>query len=229
MISRKSKTAVGATVILAYLGIFAIFYIWSGPIDYLQEITKEGDIGAPLAFILMAFLAVVVAPLTVVPLIPVASVVFGPFLAGLYAVIGWFLGSVVAFILAREFGKPVLKIFVSLKQIEKYESYISQKMELWWIVLLRMIVPVDALSYALGLFSRVKLWKYSVASLFSIMPFAFVASYAGEAFLKKDFRLFVLLAILFAVLFSFFSWTFYRKGGIREDIREEIREEHEQA
>jgi len=222
----KSKARIGALVILAYLGIFILFYFWGAPIDYLQEITKSNAFWGPFAFISLAFLVVVVAPLTIIPLIPVASVVFGPFWAGLYTIIGWFLGSIVDFIIARKFGKPVLKKFVSLKTVEKYENYIPQKMEFWWVVLLRAIVQVDILSYALGLFSRISLWKFSLATLIGMTPMAFVISYAGEALLEREFKTFVILVIVFAVIFTGLSYFYYKKGGVKENIKEEVEIEH---
>ena len=222
----KSKARIGALVVLVYLGIFLLFYFWGAPIDYLQEITKSNTFWGPFAFISLAFLVVVVAPLTIIPLIPVASVVFGPFWAGLYTIIGWFLGSVVDFIIARKFGKPVLKKFVSLKTVEKYENYIPKEMEFWWVILLRVVVQVDILSYALGLFSRVSLWKYSLATLIGMTPMAFVISYAGEALLMKNFKTFIVLAIVFTILFVGLSYFYYKKGGVRGKIKEEVEIEH---
>jgi len=206
-------------VLLAYLGAFLLFYFWSAPIDYLKELAQTNTFWGPLAFTFLAFLVVVVAPLTIMPLIPVASVIFGPFLAGLYTIIGWFLGSVVDFILAREYGKPLLSKIISLESLEKYEDYIPRKMEFWWVVLLRVVVQVDLLSYALGLFSRISLWKYSLATLVGMAPMAFVISYAGAALLERNFQTFIILAIISIVLISALSYFYYKKSGARGDIK----------
>jgi len=221
----KSKARVGALVILLYIAVFLLFYFWSTPIDYLKEVTEADSFWGPVAFIFLAFLVVVVAPLTIIPLIPVASVVFGPFWAGLYTIIGWFLGSIVDFIIARKFGKPVLKKLISLETVEKYENYIPEKMEFWWVVLLRAIVQVDVLSYALGLFSRISLWKFSIATLVGMTPMAFVISYAGEALIMRNFKMFSILAIVFIILFITLSYFYYKKGGVKEEIDEEIKTE----
>jgi len=42
-----------------------------------------------------------------------------------------------------------------------------------------MTVPVDVLSYVLGLFSRMKSAPYFFATLIGVAPFAFVFAYAG--------------------------------------------------
>lgn len=221
----KKRILIASAVLALYLGIFLLFFFWSAPTDYLQEVTKTSSFWGPFAFTFLAFLVVVVAPLTIIPLIPVASVVFGPFWAGVYVIIGWFLGSVVDFILAREFGKPIVKKFISLKTIEKYENYIPEKMEFWWIVLLRAIVQVDVLSYALGLFSRVSLWKYSLATFVGMVPMAFVISYAGEALLMREFGMFSILIIVAVAVFVVLSYLYYKKGGVKDEIEEEVIEE----
>jgi uncharacterized membrane protein YdjX (TVP38/TMEM64 family) len=222
----KLKNILAFLVILIYLGVFALFYFWSAPISYLEELTKTKPLLGPLAFISSAFLVVVVAPLTIVPIIPVASVIFGPFLAGVYVIIGWFLGSVFDFIIARKFGRPLIKKFISLKTIEKYENYIPVQMEFWWVVLLRIIVQVDILSYALGLFSRISLWKYSLATLIGMAPLAFVISYAGEALLMRNLKEFIILATIFFLIFIALSYFYYKKGGVKEEIEKEYEEEH---
>lgn len=221
----KSKTRIGVIATLAYLGIFLLFYLWGAPIDYLEELTRNNVFWGPFAIIFLAFLFVIVAPLTIVPLIPVASVIFGPFLAGLYTLTGWTLGSITAFMLARKYGRPLLKNIVSLKTLEKYENYIPERMEFWWLLLLRFVVSLDIISYALGLFSRVSLWKYSLATLLAFAPYVFIISYAGEAFLMRDFKLFIILAIILGALFMFLSYLFYRKGGVKEEIKGEVYEE----
>jgi uncharacterized membrane protein YdjX (TVP38/TMEM64 family) len=222
----SSKIFTSAIVVILYLGIFLLFYLWSAPIDYLEELTRDSIFLGPFAFIFLAFLVVVVAPLTIVPLIPVASVIFGPFWAGLYTIIGWFLGSIVDFIIARKFGKPLIKKFISLETVEKYENYIPRQMEFWWVVLLRIIIQVDILSYALGLFSRISLWKYSLATLIGMMPMAFIFSYAGSALLMRDFQFLMILAVVFTVVFVGLSYVYYKKGGVRDEIEEEVKMEN---
>jgi len=98
-------------------------------------------------------------------------------------------------------------------------------MEFWWIVLLRAIIPVDALSYAIGLFSRVSLWKYSLATFIGMVPMAFIISYAGEALFLNNIKLFLSYVFVFIILFAILSYIYYREGGIGEEITGEIKED----
>lgn len=230
MKTRLSGKDITFSIILAllYLGILFVFLFWTEPILRLQEtVGVRGGFVAPIAFISLAFLSVVLAPLTIAPIIPVASVVFGSFLAGTYSIIGWTLGSITAFFIARHIGKPILKKFVSLERVKEYESYIPEKMEFWAILLLRVAVPVDVVSYALGLFSSVKTWKYALASFFAFLPFAFVFAYVGGALIYKDLTLLLSLIGVSLVLFLVVAYIFYHHDGLREKLKMRAKKEDE--
>jgi uncharacterized membrane protein YdjX (TVP38/TMEM64 family) len=213
----------GVIVLVFYISLFVILLLWNAPIQYLQNVSQANGFLGPLAYIALALLSVVMAPLTIAPFIPIAAVFFGPFLAAIYSIIGWFLGSLISFQIARHVGRPILKKFVSLDKIKKYEEYIPEHMEFWGVVLLRFIIPVDLLSYALGFLSRVAFWKYSLATLVSITPFAFIFAYAGKALLLQDFTIFIPLSVAFIVVFAFFSHLFYKQGGVKEELKRKKR------
>ena len=51
--------------------------------------------------------------------------------------------------------------------------------QFWTMVFLRMILPVDILSYALGIFSNVKFGPYVASTLLGKIPLIFLLSYFG--------------------------------------------------
>jgi len=132
-----------------------------------------------VSYVLITALAIVIAPVSTLPLIPVAVGVWGWVATGILSVIGWVIGSQIAFHLARSLGKPFIQKIVSLERLEKFEKHFSEKNLFWIVVFLRMTVPVDILSYAVGLFSRMRSASYFLATLIGVIPFAFVFSYAG--------------------------------------------------
>jgi uncharacterized membrane protein YdjX (TVP38/TMEM64 family) len=207
----KSKAIAGTLVILGYSGIFGLFYFWSAPIDYLKQFTEQGVFFAPLILILIAFIEVILAPATVLPLLPPATLLFGPFWAGTYVLIGWVSGSAVAFLIARHFGRPILERFASLKKIEEYENRIPEQAHFWWIFLFRFAVQIDALSYAFGLFSKISVYKFTLATFLAFAPAAYVVAFAGEAFLKKEFLNVVLITLGFALLFAILIYLYQKR------------------
>ena len=50
----------------------------------------------------------------------------------------------------------------------------------WSIVMLRLAMPMDLLSYLLGLFTHVSLWKYAAATALGVTPPAFLLAYLGK-------------------------------------------------
>lgn len=160
-------------VIIAYLSVAYV--------DTLQTLVSHmGWWGMPL-YVLFGCITTVVAPLSSAPLIPAAVAVWGPLVAATLTTLGWTLGSVFAFLLARRFGYEQVRRFASLRSVQRYAAALPQQNLFVVVVLMRIVVPVDALSYALGLFSSMRVVPYTIATLLGTMPFAFIVSFALRA------------------------------------------------
>lgn len=171
------------STIFGVAGIVVLFVLVSVIADKYQTemqalVSDESALGMA-AYVALTIFAVVIAPVSTLPLIPIASAMWGWVISGMLSVVGWTLGAQIAFFLARRFGKPFLRKIISLEKLEKYEKRIPEENMFWTVLFLRMAVPVDVLSYALGLFSRMKSVPYFFATLIGVTPFAFVFAYAG--------------------------------------------------
>jgi uncharacterized membrane protein YdjX (TVP38/TMEM64 family) len=170
----------------SFFGVFVVIFLFVLFSYFIQTnlIFFEGLIVGEwigmVAYVLLKIVATVIAPITVLPLIVLAVGLWGIWIAALLTILGWTLGSVIAFGLARKFGVPIVRRLVPLEDIYKFEDKIKIGNTFWSVVFLRMIVPVDVLSYALGLFSRIGFWKYALATFIGVIPFAFIFSYLGE-------------------------------------------------
>jgi uncharacterized membrane protein YdjX (TVP38/TMEM64 family) len=161
--------------------------------DEINELIGSHKVWGIFLYIGSAVFATVLAPVSATPLIPVASSLWGPFWAGVYSIVGWAVGAVIAFWIARRFGYKVVGKFVKIKQIQEQATHIPKKNLFWSVVLMRMLVPVDVLSYVLGLFSDMKVSRYTLATVLGITPFAFVFSYAVH--LPPYVQVFILLLV----------------------------------
>lgn len=168
--------------ILSILGIIIFFiffsYLVQTNMDFFQKLIGNNLLGK-LIYLFLTIIAIVIAPISVLPLMPVASNLWGITLAVGLSVIGWTTGSIIAFILARKYGVDLIKRFVSLKEIFRFENKIPENHLFLSIIFLRMVLPPDILSYALGLFSKMKLRDYIIATIIGLIPFAFVWAYLG--------------------------------------------------
>lgn len=133
-----------------------------------------------IAYIGSAILATVLAPVSATPLIPIASQLWGPVLSAIYSIIGWMIGAMIAFWIARRYGYERVRRLVKIQKLQRYLSYIPEKNLFWTVVFMRIVLPVDILSYALGLFSTMSLWSYALATLVGITPFAFIFAYTAH-------------------------------------------------
>ncbi len=176
---KKYKTEIAVMIGLGIL--FAVVAYFSNQYQAeLQAIIDRNDPIGVLSYILITVIAVVVAPISTFPLLPVAVTIWGSWLAAIYTIIGWTVGAMIAFYLARRFGRPLISKFVDQEKIEAYGRLLPRRHLFWSLVLLRMIAPVDLLSYAAGLFLPISFWSYTLASLLGVAPFAFVFSYVAD-------------------------------------------------
>lgn len=198
--------------------LFVLLVLFGGAFLIARDLTleelkaiAEGErlLGAGLLALLM-FATTVAAPLVSLPLVPMLAPVLGPFTTGLASFVGWTAGAVVAFLIGRDFGKPIVSKFMDMKTIEKYESYLDPNMSFMLIVMLRMVVPVDILSYALGMFTNVPIFTYTTATMLGIVWFSFAFAYLGEALIGGNYVLFAGLSVA-SIAVLFVSWRYVRQ------------------
>jgi len=164
--------------LIVFLFVLLSYFVQTN-LDFFKGLIVNGITGMVI-YVLLHVLATVVAPITVLPLIVIVVGLWGVWVAAFLTVLGWSIGAFIAFWLSRRFGVPIVKRFISLEDIYKFEEKVSIGNNFWSVLFLRMIVPVDVLSYALGLFSKIGFWSYALATVIGVMPFAFAFAYLGE-------------------------------------------------
>jgi len=146
-----------------------IFYksgLFSSAEKFRQFILQFG-IWAPIVFILIQNI------LVVVPFIPsavtmVAGVmIFGTWVGFLYSYIGICCGSILAFIISRKFGGYVVKGFIGEKNYNKYIQWLDKGKKfdvIFAIAILSPISPDNLLCFIAGL-SHMKFKKFLIIIL----------------------------------------------------------------
>lgn len=192
-----NKTKSIMSLILVIVLFLTVSFIVMEDIANLDNYIGKGYFGM-IVYVLIAIFATVFAPVSSVPLLPLVSDLYGWFTAGVLSIIGWTIGSLIAFWLSRRYGMPLVKKVVSLERISEFEKKIPRENLFWSIVFLRMAVPVDVLSYILGLFSHVKFRTYFWATLIGVTPFAFTLAYVGtlSVYYQVSFILIGILVLL---------------------------------
>ena len=172
----KTKSILAAFFVIALF--ILVSYFTKQNIEFLKELIGN-DFRGVLIYILITIFAIVFAPVSMMPLIPLASNLYGVFYAAIINIIGWTIGSFIVFFICRKYGISIIKKFVSLEEIYKWENKVPKENVFLTLILLRMMVPVDILSYALSLLTKINFKTYAATTIIGIIPFAFVFSYLG--------------------------------------------------
>lgn len=126
------KTLIHTLAVLGILSSIAFFIYFQKHPDFFaingpfQHYLYQMGIWAPLIFILVQIIQVIY------PIIPggltcvLGHVMFGPLWGFIYNSIGIFIGSIAAFLLARNYGETFAKAFVSDKTYDKYIPYLNK-------------------------------------------------------------------------------------------------------
>ena len=150
---------------------------WQAGVLTSQEKLQElvGKWGPAGALLFMAFQAVQV----VVPVLPgglgclAGVLLFGPVWGFAYNYVGICLGSLMAFAVARNCGKPLLSLLFSEKTIQKYSHWAEERNRFARLFALAIFLPVapdDFLCYLAGTTDMT--WRRYTAIILLGKPFA---------------------------------------------------------
>jgi len=188
----------GAVIVIAVLFIL-VSYLVQINIGFVKNVIFWNNSLSMSLYILITMIENIFIGFTTIPLIPIASNAWGWFLAGILTLIGWALGSFIAFFIARRFGKNFLKKFIDIKKIECYEDSIPKKNLFLDLILLRLAFPIDILSYAMGIFSKVDYKTYIITTVLGFLPYAFFYSYFGTLPLDYQIIAFIIFILILSI------------------------------
>jgi uncharacterized membrane protein YdjX (TVP38/TMEM64 family) len=145
----------------------------------LTEFIDDHAVAGLCLYLALNILDAIVAPGATLPLIPVAAHAWGRTAAALATTAGWTAGSLIAFLLARRWGAPLVRRLTSWKRVQRMKRYIPENL-FWSIVLARLVLPMDVISYVLGLFTGIGWTEYAAATALGLTPSAFLLAYLGK-------------------------------------------------
>lgn len=190
--------------IVLIISIFMLFsYIVQANLDFIKQYLDLG-MGGMIIFMIIVALSVIISPISSAPLFPLASGMWGVLITGILGTIGWTIGGVIAFYLARRYGVDLIKNFVPIKSINHFEDKVPKKNVFWSVVMIRVISPID-ISYLMGLFSKMKISYFALATFIGLIPFTFMTAYLGtiSSYYQIVFiiAVFSLLALILIVIY----------------------------
>lgn len=146
--------------------------------EYLQEYMGDFPVFGMLLYLIGLIIATVISPISLLPVLPVAVALWGPFASAMLTNIGWTIGAIIAFSISQKYGPDVVEKFISTKQLEWVKKRIPKDHLFISVVIFRIAIPVDFISYALGLFTDMNLKSYTLATFLGSVPLTFALAYA---------------------------------------------------
>ena len=145
---------------------------------------------APLVFLGVQFLQVLVAPIPGELTGFVGGYLFGVGEGFLYSTVGLTAGSWVAFLISRRFGLPFVRRFVGKETMDKFDYLMEHKGAFFsFIFFLIPGMPKDYFCYLLGL-SPMHVMTFLVISTVGRIPGTLVLTLQGQAVRSEEYRVF---------------------------------------
>ena len=189
-------------VVLIFISLYVTTAYYSG--RYSDSIHSYlGDqslLKAALIYTFVSVLSIVVAPISSLPLLPILANLWGGLWAGLISILGWTLGNLIAFVLAKRYGRRLVERIGTKKEIAELRQYLPAKNDNLFrnLVILRIVFPIDLLSYVLGLFAPdIKIKTFFFSTLIGIAPGTLLFSYLGTISMLYQVLLFVVSFFIF--------------------------------
>ncbi len=198
---RKSKLIKLMWYFLTILPIILLIlgYIYPSSFFENQETIREFVLSygvfAPLIFILIQILQVILAPLSHYSVSVVGGFIFGTWQGFFYNWIGRIIGTGIAFYLGRIFGRNLIKKIVKPNTIKKYDNYFERGKMLLFLAYFLPLFPDDELSYLAG-FSKIKSKIFLPIMLIGHISGSLGLSYIGNGIVSIKEPLFIIFSII---------------------------------
>ncbi len=185
-------------LILGYIYPIAFF----SSQETIRDFIKPYGSFAPVIFILLQILQVVVTPISHYAVGIAGGFIFGTWQGFIYNWIGRVIGTLVAFYLGRKFGRKIIKHLVKEETLNKYDKIFEKGKLLLFLMYFLPLFPDDELSYLAG-FSSIKARHYIPIMLLGHIGGSLGLAYIGSGLSYKDplFIFFSAVTLVCGILF----------------------------
>lgn len=161
---------------------------------------------APVAFVSLQALQVVVAPVPGQVLGFAGGYLFGSVWGTALSVTGATIGSVVVFVLARRLGRPFVEDVLEPAVLAEFDDVVANdgRVALFAVFLVPGL-PDDAICLVAGV-TRIPIWQLTVVGVLGRLPGYFLVAYAGERAANEAFGETALVLAALAALSVVVYW-----------------------
>lgn len=154
--------------------------------DQLKNYILSFGLWSPVVFFIIQTLQVIIAPIPGNVTGVVSGAVFGITFGFVLSGVATILGSCIAFLLAKKYGKPLVKKLVNDKMLNKYDKLSSGKITKGlFLLFLIPFVPDDILCFIVGL-SGITLKKFMIIVIIGRLPGTLSSVLIGAGLLQSN-------------------------------------------
>lgn len=181
----------GIALVIAGLILWGtVFALKKGILSSQESFTafiESCGVFAPLVFVVIETITVVILILPCMLGYPVSTAAFGPFMGFVLNALSTILGSLIIFAIVRKWGKPIVDAIVSKKDFKKYERFMEHTKLFERLLAAAFILPFfpdNALCYIAGL-TDIKFKRFAVITVL-FKPWTILGyTYGSQFFLNK--------------------------------------------
>ena len=179
-------------------------------LEQLKDFFAQFGVFAPLVYVGLVTVEVVIAPLPGAMLYAPGGIIFGAFWGGTLSLLGNVIGAGIACQLSRSFLGRWATDFFEARTLRTKEQAIAER-GLWVIFLLRVnpLTSSDIVSYAAGLTS-IPTWKVMLGTLLGMAPLCFAQAWLADELLTAFPGMLYPLLIACGIYVVAFAWVVIR-------------------
>jgi uncharacterized membrane protein YdjX (TVP38/TMEM64 family) len=179
-----------------------------GSQEAIRDFVSQFGIFAPVAFILLQILQVIITPFSHYAVSVAGGFIFGTWQGFIYNWIGRVIGTAIAFYLGRYLGRRIIKHVVKPETIKKYDYYFEKGKILLFLAYFLPLFPDDELSYLAGI-SAMKPKIFLPIMILGHVGGSLALAYAGAGIQSIKEPLFIILSVV-TLLFGISFVLHYR-------------------
>ena len=194
----RTRWGLGLLVLASCLGLLIWLVVTDAPIVrftvrlyrdnvFLKETVAAWGWAAPIIFIAIQALQVIISPIPGEVTGPVGGALFGTFWGVVYSTVGLTVGTLFCFWLGRLYGEPLVRSWLSEHHWNRVNFILeAEGAIICFILYLIPGFPKDIISYLFGI-SPMPFWVFAVISTVGRLPGTVISSYFGAHVAEQEY------------------------------------------
>lgn len=217
---RRPSATAGWALASFVLAVLLVLFVWlvvtdSPGVHFLVRLYRDKQFlkdnvtawgwAAPVAFMAIQALQVIISPIPGEVTGPVGGALFGTWWALVYSTIGLTVGTLTCFAIGRKWGEPLVRPWLSEHNWNRLNFIVeAEGAIICFILYLVPGFPKDIISYLFGI-SPMPFWLFAAVSTLGRLPGTWISSYFGAHVAEQQY----LYALAFGALIIAFCLPLY--------------------